>query len=123
MQDRDGDTLACPEDCDDSDPALQSVPGEVLALSLTGPDTLAWLPPQNPGGTAALAYDTLRAGRPDLGESTCIEAGGSDTGTTDVAVPAPASAFHYLVRARNGCGPGSLGQRSSGEQRVASPCP
>jgi len=97
-------------------------PSEVTNLELTDSQTLSWSPSAHAGGQAP-AYDVLRSDSGDFGSATCIEAGdGSDTLAADGSTPAPGEAYYYLIRAENECGVGSLGQESSGAERLAPSC-
>jgi hypothetical protein len=87
-------------------------PGEVLGLEIASDaQTLTWIVPLDDGGEAPL-YDTLRSGTPwDFGTgSMCIESSdGADLQALLPGFPTPGTAFYYLVRAENTCGPGTLG--------------
>ncbi|UCF69137.1 MAG: hypothetical protein JSV80_07595, partial [Acidobacteriota bacterium] len=121
--DQDGDDhgLAC--DCNDDDADNWALPGEATALQLThdaGAETtsLSWLAPSAPGGTTLL-YDTLRSELlNDFSGADCVESDGNDTESSDSLTPAAGAAVGFLVRAENGCGPGSLGG-----ERVGPDCP
>jgi hypothetical protein len=111
-------------DCNDGDPDLWSLPGEVLALSFPNPAALTWAAPVEPGGAAsATRYDTLRS---DAGDSflsaACLETAGVDRSTVTDSVPSPGQAFYYLVRAGNGCGEGNLGSATGAGDRVGPAC-
>ncbi len=123
---------ACPSggapDCDDADGSVWTVPGEVVNLTF-GADkqTLSWDVPLAPGGSASvLAYDTLRSAVASdfTGSAVCIESDdGPNTAAVDPALPSPGEVFHYLVRAENACGAGSLGADSTGAERTGRACP
>ncbi len=96
---------------------------ENLILSPDGL-TLSWDAPTDPGGNNAVFYDVLRSGQPtdfDAG-GFCVESDGLDTIALDGDVPAVGSLFHYLVRAENACGVGSLGP-GDGPERQGRACP
>jgi hypothetical protein len=106
-------------DCNDANAGVWAVPGETGKVVFLGPETMSWNPPGQPGGTLpSLFYDVLRSGSPgDFMAATCIEADdGADAAAIDVESPAADNVFHYLVRAQNACGSGTLGQ-------IGRPCP
>jgi len=82
-----------------------------------------------PGGSGAI-YDFVRgdlanltgsASAVDLGNLICIENDSADTSTAghaDTAVPAPGTAFFYLVRSQQGAAIGSWGFGSEGGERA-----
>lgn len=114
-------------DCDDSNAAVWSVPGEALQLQASG-TTFTWVAPLSTGGAVgSLRYDTLRSANPaDFGAvAVCVESSGNDTVSVDTFVPAPQSLAAYLVRARNACasGVGTLGRTSAGLERSGRGCP
>jgi hypothetical protein len=113
-------------DCDDGNDQVWSVPGEARTLSfMKDRETLTWDPPLEPGGTVVW-YDTIRSDDPatfDPG-GTCIESNdGADTSASDPQSPGAGAVFHYLVRAENPCGVGSLGRASDSTERTAVACP
>ena len=117
--DADGDGYSQPTDCDDSDPAVWSLPGEASNLRFTSSVTFLWDTAADLGGTAASAhYDTLRSTiASEFSTSppaSCIDPDGLTASTTDTGVPSPGQVFFYLVRLRNACGVGPLGTTSSG---------
>jgi cysteine-rich repeat protein len=73
------------------------------------------------------AYDVVRAEAFPPGSGgleACVASATTDTWADDPATPAPGISFYYLVRARNGCGPGSYGFDSSGAaERTSEACP
>jgi len=103
-----------------------TAPSEPTGLALWADrTTLDWSPPAALGGMVAPVYDVLRSDSPDDFSTapTCIEGDdGSNAWAVDADVPAPGSAFYYLVRAENACGAGSWGQASSGAERVGVDC-
>lgn len=140
--DDDGDGYAgggdpdCPDalvDCNDSDGMSWATPGEAgLLFLLPSKEHLVWSAPTEPGGTA-VSHDVLRSRDPSDFEAatTCLETDdASDVVAADAELPGLTpprwSAFHYLVRARNGCidrPTGSLGTRSDGTPRAGRACP
>lgn len=59
-----------------------------------------------------------------VGMATCLEADDSlDTTFSDVSAPAAGTAYFYLVRAENGCGPGPLGVSSDNQVQSGRSCP
>jgi len=125
--DCDGDGISPLGDCDDLDPLVESIPGDVEGLRFTDSSTLVWDLPSGTGGDpTALVYDVVRTfDVSDFpGTGSCLEPDdGSDTQAIDVTLPAPGIAWFYLVRAQNGCGEGSFGQASDLVDRVGPPCP
>jgi len=111
-------------DCDDTNPADWSVPGEAGSIAFADATTLTFAPPAAPGGSS-LRYDTIRADAPAGFEvaATCVAIDGPDTTVVDPVVPAEEAGFYYLVRAKNVCGQGSLGAGSDGSQRFGRACP
>lgn len=88
---------------------MSGLPGEAGPLDVAADlVTLSWAP-GSAGGTAVL-NDTLRSELASdfLDAGTCVESGGSDLVTLDVAMPAPGGILHYLVWAHNACGVGPL---------------
>ena len=72
---------------------------------------------------AIQGYDVLRARAASL-FGVCLESDdASDTVALDQGVPGPGGVYHYLVRAVNVCGDGSLGQDSTGSARNGPACP
>ncbi len=117
-------------DCADTNPLVRNRPSEVISLSALRSGIgaqLSWGPPADPGGDASLlAYDVLRSVVPSSflsPNAVCVESDGVDTQAFDGPLPSAGAAFHYLVRAGNACGEGSLGNRSSGTTRAGRPCP
>ena len=103
-----------------------AAPDEPLDLFVwADKQTLDWMPPADLGGTEAPVYDVLRSESPDdfTTSVTCIE---GDDGTNSYAMdpdqPPSGAVFYYLVRAENGCGPGSWGRDSDDLERIASDC-
>lgn len=122
QSDADADARGSACDCDDLDPGVWAVPGEVPGLVLshhsgTGITDLDWQPPAIAGGSIVL-FDVLRSGdRSDFGggTTTCLESDdGSDYAAADADTPGSGETWFYLVRAENGCGAGSLGAGRSG---------
>jgi hypothetical protein len=111
-------------DCDDTNPAVWSVPGEAGSIAFADATTLTFAPPAAPGGSS-LRYDTIRADAPAGFDAaaTCVAIDGPDTTVVDPVVPAEETGFYYLVRAKNVCGQGSLGAGSDGSQRFGRACP
>ena len=131
--DHDG-VRVCAGDCDDTNSAVWSAPGEATDLiflipAAPGQTTLIWNAPNDAGGTAPLSYDTLRATvAADFGAAAalCLEtADGSDTSAVDTGSLGAGACFFYLVRARNACPAvvGPLGADSTGAWRTGRPCP
>ena len=118
-------------DCDDGDPGIWLTPGEARDLTLVhdviGGTTLSWAPPAEPGADA-VTYDTLRSADPGdfVAAAACLPpADPAATTNSDGENPIAGAAFHYLVRALNGCpaGTGTLGTDSAGLERSGTACP
>lgn len=111
-------------------PALScEAPGEAADLRLSHEDgvtMLRWSAPAVPG-IAPISYDVLSSREP--GEfvtnppTRCVESDGADTLAVDAIAPGPGEVAFYLVRAESACGPGSLGDLSSGAPRAGTGCP
>jgi 3-phytase len=128
--DDDGDGFDDVDDCAPLDAQNWDPPGETTDLVLThgggtdGTTILTWTAPTAPGGTTVV-YSTLASLEPDdfVDSITCIESGdGSDTSAADTQNPHSGTVRYYLVRAENGCGPGSLGEGSDGTPRAGGSC-
>jgi chitodextrinase len=111
-------------DCDDTNAAVWSVPGEAGSIAFADAITLTLTPPSDPGGTS-LRYDALRAVSPTgFGVAAeCVAVDAPGTTVIDPLVPPPGAGFYYLVRASNSCGHGSLGATSGGLPRFGRTCP
>src|SRR5262249_61340269 len=81
-------------------------------------------PPADPGTTANLLYDALRAtSATSFGAGTCLASDITGTTATDGgAGPPPGGVYDYLVRSQNACG-GNLGTTSAGVPRTGRSCP
>jgi hypothetical protein len=128
LVDLDGDGVPSGSDCNDANPAVWSIPGEVIGGNFDADRvTISWSAPADPGGTpASIVYDTLRSGAAGnfTSGTVCVESNhGADTIATDGATPAAGTAFYYLIRAENACGAGTLGARSDGTPRSGVNCP
>ncbi len=124
IPDVDGDSYGlC--DCDDGEADVWGCPGEV-AVTWSGPDTISWTAPSEPGGVL-VRYDVLRSqSASDLGTgAVCLESDDAmDTLAMDSEAPSLGASLFYLVRAENDCpNGGSLGVDSSGAPRVGLSCP
>ena len=121
-----------PFDCDDTDPAthpyapetndgkdnqcgddpgfgvIDEISGTIAAASKVD---LSW-----PAQTGATSYEVTRDESPVF-DGPCVTGSTASTSWSDLEVPAPAHAFHYLVRALAPHA-GSWGQDSSGAERV-----
>src|SRR5262249_53177542 len=130
QQNADGDLRGDACDCSPSNPAIWAVPSDVTGLPLagTGPTSLTWSVPSDPGGNQQVLYDVLRSGSKGnftLSEPSaiCVATGAAAPSASDPApAPAAGSAYYYLVRATNACG-GTLGTSSAGTPRPGRPCP
>ncbi|PYS93346.1 MAG: hypothetical protein DMF50_13630 [Acidobacteria bacterium] len=96
--------------------------GSTLRLSAGGPAGLAWA-----AVAQANVYNVYRGSlgpAGSIGAPACLEAGSVDTLSQDPSVPAPGSAFFYVVSGVNGCGESSLGRDSAGNDLPnPAPCP
>jgi hypothetical protein len=126
LADLDGDGVLSCQDCDDRNPAVWGLPGEVTGLLFSDTVTINWSPPAVVGGTV-VGYDLLRSGiASDFRTSgECVASEVKETAASDTSNPPLASGYFYLVRARNACpsGLGTLGTASSGAPRPAAACP
>lgn len=99
-----------------------SPPGEVTGVLMLADGTTLWWSAQS-----GASYDVVRAeGMPFGGGApeSCVAPATADDWATDASAPAPGAAFYYVVRARNGCGPGTYGWDSSGAvERLTGTCP
>jgi hypothetical protein len=113
-------------DCNDADPGIWGVPGEVQDLQLPDAATLTWSAPASPGALAVL-YDALRSTRPSdfVTAAACVTSDSAARSATETATPPANSIFFYLVRAENSCpgGQGPLGSGSSGVVQPGRTCP
>jgi len=117
--DSDGDGTANLADCRPVDAAAWSVPAPATNLAVSGPSTLSWQPPAQPGALAP-TYDLLRStAAGDFSLADCVATGISGTQATDSTLPS--KVLYYLVRVNNDCG-STLGTTSGGAPRVAPPC-
>jgi hypothetical protein len=128
--DLDGDGRANAADCAPSDPTAQDPPGaEVSSVSVSGAGsaTISWTPLG--GAPPTWTYDVLRGNisallsAHNLSGLTCFVGAQPPSSYPDAAVPAPNDGYYYFVRARNACGPGTLGNSSNGTPRPSPPCP
>jgi hypothetical protein len=124
--DLDADGVADANDCAPSDASTWRLASEARNLIVTGksPTTLSWSASTDPGTSAALLYDTLRATAPNgFGAGTCLASDIAGTSALDSgAAPAPGGVYDYLVRTQNLCG-GNLGTTSAGVPRTGRSCP
>ncbi len=126
--DHDGDGRPC--DCNDADPLVWAKPTEASDLRLTKSGSvtnLSWSPPLDKGAID-VTYDLIRSPDPAdfVSAASCMTlANPSNTSGTDSTVPAAGQAFHYLVRAKNGCpsGSGPLGFSSLNQPIAGRACP
>jgi len=127
--DVDGDSLANGGDCAPVDPLNSPPQTEVTGLELQGGESalLQWAPHALAG--AGVSYDVLTgnsgslAGAGGVGSETCIGSNLSAPQTIDTQIPAPDTSFYYLIRPRNACGAGPLGDDSAGQPRSSNACP
>jgi hypothetical protein len=108
-------------DCDDTNPLVWFVPGEVANLVLTAanPADPAWDDQGafvGPGTTYDLVSGPLGGGPGiDFSLSSCLQSGGGTSYFDFRPDPTPGQGFWFLARARNSCGMGTYGssQRDS----------
>ncbi|MCP3982244.1 MAG: hypothetical protein GY716_23305 [bacterium] len=129
IEDGDNDGVLDGVDCLVYDADVWSLPTEADALTLAesaGTTTLTFSGPSDSGAApGGLGFDVLRSTSPDdFGTSalTCLEVGDTDLEALDGEQPPAGTVFHYLVRARNTCGPGTSGAASDGADREAGFC-
>jgi hypothetical protein len=112
-------------DCDDSAPGAHAVPAEVTDLVSFG-DTLSWTSSAFHAGPATV-HDVVRGSLSRLDPGTtkgkCFASDVADPWAADPATPPQRDGYWYLVRGRNGCGPGSYGVASDGVARDPKKCP
>jgi len=124
--DSDGDNVPDGQDCAPADGTSWALPGEVPSLHPSpdaGGTRLDWTPPADLGGQAVL-YDVLASSTAEAFDlAACIAPGTGGTSATDLDVLAPDELRSYLVRATNGCGPGTLGADTGGTPRSEPNCP
>jgi hypothetical protein len=129
--DDDGDSYLACEDCDDGDGEVWATPGAVTGLTLSKDDQdraiLAWSAPVAPGALL-VTFETVRSDDPSdfmTGAVCLMSFNPTATTSMDAEIPEQGVAFHYLVRAMNGCsaGAGPLGEGSDGAPRTAINCP
>ncbi len=128
--DLDGDGRDNALDCAPADPDALDPPGVTGGLDVAGSGSIASLsweadPAAGPDGTYEVLRGPATALRLDggVGGATCRAQGLTATQTQDADLPADDAIHYYLVRARNACGPGTLGFDSSGAPRAAPACP
>ena len=128
--DIDGDGRDNGADCAPLDPTAQDPPqAEVTGVSVAGAASasIAWSPLG--GAPPTWSYDVVRGGllaiRSDhgLAGAACFAAAQAAPPATDATPPASGDGFYYLVRARNACGPGTLGSASDDTSRPSPACP
>ncbi|MCP3982243.1 MAG: hypothetical protein GY716_23300 [bacterium] len=129
VDDGDNDGVLDGVDCLVYDADVWSLPTEADALMLAesaGTTTLTFSGPSDSGASpGGLGFDVLRStNADDFGTSalTCLEVGDTDLEALDGEQPPAGTVFHYLVRARNTCGPGTSGAASGGTDREAGFC-
>ena len=125
--DTDNDGTPDVDDCAPTDPTVWGFPGDVTGVMLDADQvTLTWDSQAALVGTATI-YDVARgdpAQLPVINDPTvvCLSAGLADPSLTIPEIPPSDTGFYYLVRARNACGTGGWGVRSSGRPRTTFAC-
>ena len=120
--DVDGDGTDNLNDCRPVGPSAWSAPDPVsdLVLASGAVTSLAWSRPDDPGGTAPVRYDVLRAtSATGFAAAACLATDIVDTTMVDGDLPG--AIFFYLIRASSACGE-SLGAASDGTPRSAASC-
>ncbi|MCU0257650.1 MAG: hypothetical protein MUF56_01320 [Solirubrobacteraceae bacterium] len=125
-----GDPAEVPDgtDCDDDDPGVFAIPGEVRDVRFASDHATLCFTSAAPDAGSATAHDVFRetclpapvGAAPD---GTCVAEGEPGTEVVDATVPTPAAALLWLVRGRNACGAGSWGRDSTGTGREPGACP
>ena len=122
--DNDNDGFISSDDCNDFDPQVWHFASETTNLTFGANKTsISWGLPADIGGAAStINYDTLRANYPydfscDL--AVCTSTMTLPLASSDPTVPPSGQIFYYVSRARNHCGPGTIGNRSNGLRRPA----
>lgn len=123
--DADGDLHAAPCDCNEADPTVWAIPGEVANLVVAADkQTLSW---DAQGGGTNVLYDVLRGAQATVGgvpTYNCFASNQSATSASDPTVPSPgALPFLYLVRAHTSCGEGTVGTGLNATRTVPATCP
>jgi hypothetical protein len=102
-------------------PPCRTPPELGSTLELQSADALAWK--RSPAAATYNLYRGTIDAAPWSYDHACLAAGLTAPNAGDAAIPAPGTAFYYLVSVRNDCGEGSLGTSSSGQQLPnSSPC-
>lgn len=101
-----------------------SPPGAAALVIFTSPTDLTW---EAAFGTGADSFNLYRGEVSGLASGDYGACLAPDLGTnaaSDLEIPGPGIAWHYLVTGRNPTGEGPLGNRSTGEPRTnPTPCP
>jgi hypothetical protein len=122
--DEDGDGFVNADDCAPLTPGVFAPPSEVTNLRiLADTETIEWDSAVPPAGLDTV-HDLTRGQVEDLpvtGQLTeiCLLADSPPTFVVDTDVPAPGTAFYYVVRGHNTCGDGTFGFDSDGNEREA----
>jgi cysteine-rich repeat protein len=127
-------TASLVEDCDDGN----NVDGDGCSAACV---TESCLPPDAVRGVAFLAdsvtmqwnaggvelFDVARSDVPPgsgvAGTEACLAQATAAASVDDPSAPGPGAVLYYLVRGRNGCGPGTYGLASTGGERISGACP
>ena len=125
--DTDGDGMRNDLDCAPGNATAFAVAGAIRNLRLDASDVLTWTA-EAPRSGSGTVFDVLR-GRVDQlpvgsgAAETCLIQGTTSTSFPSGAAPIAGTGFHYLVRGRNACGPGTYGLTSAGTERTSTACP
>jgi len=126
--DSDGDGTGDSCDCAQASAGLSIPPGEVAAFDVAHDPNGTVLTWSDDSGCAGGLFDLMRGalGEVPVGSGAsevCLESSLAATMSGDTEDPTIDTGFYYLVRGRNGCGPGTYGISSAGPERVTGICP
>ncbi len=98
-----------------------STPNEVTGVQFSSKTQLGWT---NQPGLYGYTFDVIRSTTPsDFSGATCIETNDANANVADASAPSVGQGFYFLVRAKDACGSGTLGFRSTGAERTGVNCP
>ena len=125
--DADADAFGDACDCAPADPTLFASPTEIAGVTVGAPDELSW--DSNAGSSgSSTTYDILRGdfgawGPAGYGDTCLAQGWAGITYPVGGDVPASGTGYFYLVRGTNGCGDGTYGYDSEGNERTSAVCP
>ncbi len=126
--DLDADGVADVCDCAPSNPTAFSIPAAVTGLMLASDkSTIQWVSAA-PGSGSGTVHDLVRGRLGEWpvgvgGSESCVASGTPEGSAQDPSIPPVAGGSWYLVRGRNGCGPGPYGHASGGSEEISAACP